>query len=38
MQWIPPRYMFSGIVLCLSTTATTKTIAGADGIFDVQYV
>ena len=38
MQWIPPRRMDRGIVICASTTQNTLTLAGADHIFDVQYV
>jgi hypothetical protein len=36
--WIPPRYMQSGIVICNSTTGTSKTLGAADTLFDVQYI
>lgn len=38
MLWYPPRRMDAGIILCCSTTQNTLTLAGADHIFDVQYV
>jgi hypothetical protein len=38
MLWYPPRAMNRGIVLCSSTTQNTLTLAGADHLFDVQYV
>lgn len=38
MLWYPPRAMSRGIVLCCSTTQNTLTLAGADHLFDVQYV
>ena len=37
-NWIPPRRMNQGIILCASTTQNTLTLATADHIFDVQYV
>jgi hypothetical protein len=34
----PGRVFESGIVICNSTTDSTKTIGAADCIFDVQYI
>jgi hypothetical protein len=38
MLWVPPRRMDRGIVIAASTTQNTLTLAGADHLFDVQYV
>lgn len=38
VAWIPPRYMQNGIVICNSTTSTTKTLGAANCLFDIQYV
>lgn len=38
MLWYPPRRMDRGIVLAASTTQNTLTLAGADHVFDVQYI
>lgn len=38
MQWIPPRRMDRGIILCSSTTQNTLTLGAAEFLFDVQYV
>jgi hypothetical protein len=38
MQWIPPRRMDRGIVICSSTTQNTLTLGAAEFLFDVQYV
>lgn len=35
---IRPRIFLKGIVVCNSSTATTKTVGAADSIFDIQYV
>jgi len=38
LLWVPPRRMERGIFICGSTTQNTLTLAGADFLFDVQYV
>lgn len=38
LQWVPPRYMEYGIVLCNSSTQHTKTIGTTDCIFDVNFL
>lgn len=35
---IRPRVFLKGIIVCNSSTATTKTIGAADSLFDIQYI
>ncbi len=35
---VRPRVFQKGIVVCNSSTATTKTIGAADSLFDIQFV
>jgi hypothetical protein len=35
---LPGRYFLTGIVVCNSSTAATKTIGAADCFFDVQHI
>ena len=35
--YLPPREFLQGIVLCNSSTNTSKTIGAADCLFDVQF-
>jgi hypothetical protein len=38
LLWVPPRRMDRGIVVAMSTTQNTLTLAAAEHIFDVQFV
>lgn len=35
---LPGRYFLTGIVVCNSSTAGTKTVGAADCFFDVQFI
>lgn len=37
-NWLPGRTFLVGIIVCNSSTQSTKTIGSADCIFDCQYV
>lgn len=37
-SWLPGRTFLTGIVLCNSTTNTSKTLGSANCFFDVQFV
>lgn len=37
-SWLPGRTFLTGIILCNSTTNTSKTIGAANCFFDAQYV
>jgi hypothetical protein len=37
-NWLPGRTFLTGIVLCNSSTNTSKTIGSANCLFDVQFV
>lgn len=37
-SWLPPRRFEAGLILCNSSTQASKTIGGADCLFDVQYI
>lgn len=37
-NWLPGRTFFAGIILCNSSTSTSKTVGSADCIFDAQYL
>jgi hypothetical protein len=38
VNWIPARTFHTGIVICNSSTADTKTLGSADCFFDAQFV
>ena len=38
VNWIPGRTFTTGIILCNSTTAATKTLGASDCFFDCQFV
>lgn len=38
INWIPPRTFLTGIIVCNSTTNTSKTLGLANCIFDAQFI
>lgn len=38
INWLPGRTFLTGIVVCNSSTQTTKTVGSADCLFDCQFV